>query len=994
MRAYSCLFVIAALVGCDGPTVGRDGGPPRDGTIDVDAGSDGGPSACVDRDRDGYGAGCALGPDCDDTNNAISPAVTEVCNGTDDDCDGTIDEDVGAPSCPLTEGVCAGAFARCGPDGFIACEASDYGADYEVDETTCDGFDNDCDGTTDEGCSCTDGATQPCGSDVGVCMAGMQTCTASAWGPCEGETAPMGEVCDGFDNDCDGTSDEATDLIAPACPLTLGVCAGSERGCGGAAGWIACAGVASYGGDYQATETLCDGLDNDCDGVTDSGCACVDGRTQPCGTSVGACMVGTQTCIAGAWGGCAGGVAPVAETCNGVDEDCDGMTDEGVVAPACALTVGVCAGSTRACGGAAGFLACTAASYGANYQVTETRCDGRDNDCDNVTDEGCGCVDGTRQACGISTGVCTLGTQTCASGAWGACTGGVAPGPETCNGLDDDCNGVSDDALTAPPCALTMGVCSTSRRSCGGVAGWLACSGTASYGPRYVATEDGSVDETICDGLDNDCDGMVDDSCASGPLVGGPEDVVIPDLYHRNLAYSVNRGGNWEIVFQNLDRGTPRQITTTAADELNVRVSGDRLVFVRGTGAATRAVLYNVATSTETVLATAQTGTVDIAASFVVWDQLTGGTQWDVMVRDLITGTTTNLGSPATDEFSPSVRGGLIAYVGSSAGRPITHVRQYDAMTSTWGAPSIQTPGSTAGAGHQGPKVDFVMAAWTDGRSISGTPTLTSDWDTYYAPFTAVTGLTTWPGENVLAVALGAEIVRDVDSQIVVFDDNSAGNWNVAASFLGSPPVTITTSTATQVAISNSGSHLVWHDNRLGSFDIFQSFYGGATFRPLAGDILIGEVLADPAATADPNRDGTPSTTTDEFVELVNVTAVAIDIGGLTLSDLVGVRHTFPAGTWVPSFGLVVVFGGGTPTGSFAGAAVQTASTGTLGLNNTAETLTLRDGATVIDTASWGAEGNNDQSIVRDGAGWLQHSTIPGSIGAYSVGAFPDGYLP
>jgi len=994
MRRLSfSLLTMVALAACDG------GGarPPDSGLADTgvpDSGTDSGMDTCVDGDEDGYGEGCMLGLDCDDTSAAISPAATEVCNGVDDDCDDATDEEIGAPSCALTEGVCAGATARCGPEGFLECDGTDYGADFELDETACDGLDNDCDGSTDEGCTCEEGTTQPCGSDVGVCRAGSQTCTGGAWGACEGEVAPMGEVCDGMDNDCDGMDDEATDLMAPDCPLQLGVCAGSTRACGGAAGWIACSGTASYGGDYEATETLCDGLDNDCDGVVDPGCECLDGATQPCGSDVGACMAGTQTCVAGAWGACAGEVAPTTETCDGTDQDCDGTVDDGVTAPPCALTDGVCAGSTQTCGGAAGFMACTAASYGANYEATETRCDGRDNDCDGTTDEGCACVDGTTQPCGISTGACERGTQTCAGGEWGACTGGVGPTAEVCNGLDDDCNGVSDDALTAPACALVDGVCMGATQTCGGAMGWLACAGTASYGPRYVMTEDGAMDETVCDGLDNDCDGDVDDDCASGPLVSGSEDAVVPDLYHRNLAYSARRGGNWEIVFQNLDRGAPRQITTTPEDELGVRISGDRLVFVRGTGAAARAVLYDVGTSTETVLSTAETSQVDIAASFVVWDQLTGGTQWDVMVHDLTTGTTTNLGAPGSDEFSPVVRGGQIVYVGNATGDLLTTLVAYDATAGAWGAPTTQTPGSTAGAGHASPGLDFVAAAWTDGRSVSGTATLTSDWDAYYAPFGMATGLSSWPGENALATSVGAEIVRNVDSQIIVFDDHTAGDWNVAAGFLGSAPVTITSSTATQVGVSSSGSHIVWHDNRLGSFDIYQSFYSGATFRPGAGDILIAEVLADPASGADPNGDGTASTTQDEFVELVNVTAVAIDIGGLTLSDATGLRHTFPPGTWVPSLGVVVVFAGGTPTGTFGGAAVQVASSGQLGLNNTGDTLTLSDGATVIDTATYGSEGGMDQSIVRDGAMWVRHSTLPDTVGAYSPGTFSDGYLP
>jgi hypothetical protein len=82
--------------------------------------------------------------------------------------------------------------------------------------------------------------------------------------------------------------------------------------------------------------------------------------------------------------------------------------------------------------------------------------------------------------------------------------------PETCNGLDDDCSGTADDNLIGPPCPLEWGVCSGARMICGGTSGWLAC-GSESYGPYYEPVE------VSCDGLDNDCDGEVDEvSCDDG----------------------------------------------------------------------------------------------------------------------------------------------------------------------------------------------------------------------------------------------------------------------------------------------------------------------------------------------------------------------------------------------------------------------------------------------------------------------------------------------
>jgi len=80
-------------------------------------------------------------------------------------------------------------------------------------------------------------------------------------------------------------------------------------------------------------------------------------------------------------------VSSVAETCNGVDDNCDGTVDNGLTGDSCPLTLGVCAGSKKTCGGAAGWQTCTAANYGPNYQAIETTCDGlNDNDCDGSPD--------------------------------------------------------------------------------------------------------------------------------------------------------------------------------------------------------------------------------------------------------------------------------------------------------------------------------------------------------------------------------------------------------------------------------------------------------------------------------------------------------------------------------------------------------------------------------------------------------------------------------
>jgi hypothetical protein len=114
---------------------------------------------------------------------------------------------------------------------------------------------------------------------------------------------------------------------------------------------------------------------------------------------------------------------------------------------------------------------------------------------------------------------------------------------------------------------------------------------------------------------------------------------------------------------------------------------------------------------------------------------------------------------------------------------------------------------------------------------------------------------------------------------------------------------------------------------------------GVCNILPLVPQFVINEIHADPDATnGDANGDGSTSTTQDEFVELVNVTGSPVDISGWTLADGFGVRHTFPGGTVIPDQCGIVVFGGGTPTGAFGGMTVQTASGGSLGLNNSAST--------------------------------------------------------
>ena len=161
--------------------------------------------------------------------------------------------------------------------------------------------------------------------------------------------------------------------------------------------------------------------------------------------------------------------------------------------------------------------------------------------------------------------------------------------------------------------------------------------------------------------------------------------------------------------------------------------------------------------------------------------------------------------------------------------------------------------------------------------------------------------------------------------------------------------------------------------------------------------VVINEVLADPAngLAGDANADGTRSSAHDEFIEILNYGAGTVDISGWSLTDAAATRHVFPSGTALSPFEFFVVFGGGSP--SLTGIHWQTASTGALSLNNSADTVSLLDaGFNIVDRLIYDGLANNDQSIVRfpEGAGelFVLHTGLPQAHGAlFSPGTSVDG---
>ncbi len=603
---------------------------PTSGSCTCQEDNDGDIRTCAIENAAGRCTGTEL---CDPSNpldgwagcSARTPAA-ETCNGVDDDCDGLIDETVIPPTAPCQvtnpAGTCTAAWTCQGAGGWT-CNAATPTTE------TCNAADDDCDGQTDEDMKV--GALYATLDHCGACNLTCEDAFPNATAACQvsGNSARCEvAVCDpGFYRANPLACLPATDSTCLAC-TTDANCPTPGDKCLDLDGGRFCGRDCSATNNHGLPANTCDpgytcttvgsglGASRQCIPISGS-CSCLpedNNSTRPCqsATDDGTCF-GSQTCApATGWTTCSART-PAAESCNGVDDDCNGLVDEGLThAPlTCDATVagvGTCV-APYSCSGVGGWT-CTPATPAVEV------CDFLDNDCDSAIDEtfrtgtaytspnhcgtcGVSCAGSIPNAtatCGLGpTGVPRCEVLTCAPGFYEASPLSCAPVTEAqcapCN-VDGDCRTPGDRCLTLSAgekvcgrdcsasnlhgepagacdpgyeclpfaggpaqCVPTSGTCSClptndgAPRTCANTTGAGTCFGTETcdVDTGWVGCSARTPTAESCNGVDDDCDGLVDEDLTHAPLTCSS---TVNGVGTCSANYTCNGAGGWVCVAQ------------------------------------------------------------------------------------------------------------------------------------------------------------------------------------------------------------------------------------------------------------------------------------------------------------------------------------------------------------------------------------------------------------------------------------------------------------
>ncbi|MFH1467337.1 MAG: putative metal-binding motif-containing protein, partial [Pseudomonadota bacterium] len=495
-------------------------------------------AAPPDADADGYPAD----QDCDDGDPGVHPGADEVCDGVDNDCDGETDEGAGSLWYADEDGDGYGdaleAQADCNrPTGFVAdatdCDDGDSGVHPGAEER-CDGVDDDCSGVIDDDYAA-DAPTWYADTDADGYGDAATTAIAcsqpTGFVPdttdCDDTDAAVNpaatERCNGVDDDCSGTIDDDYALDAST--------------------WHADADADGYG-DAAVTAIACAQPTGFI--VDDTDCDDTQGAVNPGAT----------------------------ELCNGVDDDSSGTIDDVYAADAPtwyadadADGYGVATATAIACSQPTGFVAdatdCDDTDAAVNPAATEL-CNGVDDDCSGTIDDdyaadaptwyadsdadGYGDGASTTVACAQPTGF--IDDDSDCDDTDAAANPAAA---EICNGVDDDCSGVIDDDYAAD--APTWYADADADGYGDGASTTVACAQPTGFVPNTADCDDNDAAVNpaateICDGVDNDCSGTIDDDfAADAPTWYADTD---PDGFGDAASTAVACSARWR-------RGSPRR---------------------------------------------------------------------------------------------------------------------------------------------------------------------------------------------------------------------------------------------------------------------------------------------------------------------------------------------------------------------------------------------------------------------------------------------------